>query len=333
MKNLNLATIAILFTSLTFSSLIFAKSNPKFEKLANAIGIQTNGAGECQQSRKEVVAFLKGYPAGLTLPAEIKSSVDCLALKKNFNHDKRYRSVVPELDQIINSQEYTSKKIRGKIRYEGFLNQKFSYRIKHTDEGYGVFVNIHVKKWKMWSGDSKFSKNQEVREAKLKRIFNLLLSESEKIWNKNNLNIKFHFNQVDNKYDADYSIVMRQAITGSKYNTKWDWWPNAFANVIGELTDTQILNDDSFQSDLDAAAHEIGHMVGLDDEYSVTRAILGMASGQVEKMNNPDKKYDQMNTDKWVRACDQSSIMCKDWNEDFHAQDYHYYLILKRFFE
>ncbi len=103
MKNLNLASVALLLTLLSFSSLVFAKSNPGFERLDNAIGIKTNGAGECQQSRKEVYAFVKGYPAGLTLPANIKASGDCLALKKNFKHDKKYRKVLPELDQIINS--------------------------------------------------------------------------------------------------------------------------------------------------------------------------------------------------------------------------------------
>jgi len=74
-------------------------------------------------------------------------------------------------------------------------------------------------------------------------------------------------------------------------------------------------------------------MMGLDDEYSVPKATLAFAGGFFEGILHPKREWNQLQTDKWARGCDQSSIMCKDWNESFGPSNYHYYLILKRYFE
>jgi hypothetical protein len=73
-------------------------------------------------------------------------------------------------------------------------------------------------------------------------------------------------------------------------------------------------------------AHEIGHMMGLDDEYGQLRKTLGHALGQESSwQTHPTEKVD------WFH-CDPASVMCDSKGEASVPQPYHYYMILRRRF-
>jgi hypothetical protein len=71
-------------------------------------------------------------------------------------------------------------------------------------------------------------------------------------------------------------------------------------------------------------AHEIGHMMGLDDEYGQLRKTLGHALGREEAWSaDPNEKI------RWFQ-CDPGSLMCDSKGEASIPLPYHYYVILRR---
>jgi hypothetical protein len=73
-------------------------------------------------------------------------------------------------------------------------------------------------------------------------------------------------------------------------------------------------------------AHEVGHMMGLDDEYRQIKKTLG-------HVIRKDVTWD---ADPAVKAgwfeCNLKSLMCDSKGEDSTPQRYHYYVILRRRF-
>jgi hypothetical protein len=71
-------------------------------------------------------------------------------------------------------------------------------------------------------------------------------------------------------------------------------------------------------------AHEIGHMMGLDDEYGQIKKTVGHAVGaDVAWDVDPGVKVE------WF-GCDPHSLMCDSKGEQSTPQRYHYYVILRR---
>ena len=73
-------------------------------------------------------------------------------------------------------------------------------------------------------------------------------------------------------------------------------------------------------------AHEIGHMMGLDDEYEQARKTWGHAIGEDEIWDRDPRVKRE-----WLR-CDLRSLMCDSKGEASRPLPYHYYLILRRRF-
>ena len=73
-------------------------------------------------------------------------------------------------------------------------------------------------------------------------------------------------------------------------------------------------------------AHEIGHMMGLDDEYGQVKKTVGHAIGE-----EPTWTVDPIDKIRWFN-CDPHSIMCDSKGEASTPLPYHYYVILRRRF-
>ena len=318
-----------LFTILVLTALINNTANAIENEVANELGIETTSQGKCLRNRKAVTQELLTTSAQSELSPSLENDLACLALTKNIKHDKTYTNSILWKD-ITSQIKPGSKHIRGKLSFSGIVKMPYSYEIKQdSDKRFEVTVRIHVKRWKLWKESELLNISEPERTKHLQRVFDLSLNEAEKYWNNDELGIKFRFVREENIKNADFSITLRQNIRGSMYNVRWDWWPVEKPS----LTDDEIRRNFSFITDTEEFAHEIGHMMGLDDEYSVPKATLGFAAGFAEGLLHPKREWNQLQTDKWVRGCDQSSIMCKDWNESFGPSNYHYYLILKRYFE
>jgi hypothetical protein len=73
-------------------------------------------------------------------------------------------------------------------------------------------------------------------------------------------------------------------------------------------------------------AHEVGHMMGLDDEYPQLRKTLGHALGE-----EPHWRKDRATRVSWLR-CDLGSLMCDSKGADSVPLLHHYYAIARRRF-
>ncbi len=306
----------------------FAFDKDLFKNLAIQNNIPTSSDGSCLKTRREVIKQLYNEAVEVTPPEGLKEHIDCLALLKNFKHDKKFQEYSPSWNDILFAKDQGSKRIEGKMNYMGFVPQKYSYDIKRNElNGYDISVNIYVKRWKLWRGSKLMNHSVSVRDKHQKRIFDKILEEVNSVWNSNEHNIRFKFQRVEDQNQANFSINVVQSLAPLKYNSKWTW----FVTDNIHITDKQLTTDFDFTSSLKTYAHEVGHMLGLEDEYSLPKFPLGVVAGFVEKKLNSDKKYNELKTDKWVRGCDQTSIMCKDPGDKVFVNDYHYYLILRRY--
>ncbi len=153
--------------------------------------------------------------------------------EKSFSvHTKDSYKTFPHPDMIKNQNLSTITRIEGKITYAGFFPRKYIHDILMLKDGRRVFsIKIHLKnatEVDWWN-------------------FNNRIKQAEDLWNLRRIptdfSYSFKFEFVRNKAEAHYSVNVLDSTRGP-YDTNWgrDWSSIAFA-------------------------HELGHMLGLGDEY------------------------------------------------------------------
>lgn len=320
--------ISICFLILSCSGHAKGYDRVLFKKLADQNEIPTAHDGSCLKTRKEVTRQLYNTPIEITPYEGVKEHIDCLSLLKNFKHDRKFQRITPSWDEIFKAKDSGPKVIKGRMSYMGFIPQKYNYDIqKNNDGGYDVSVRIFVKRWQLWKDSSLMKHSLEVREKHQKRVFDLLLEEVSSFWTNKDHNLNFNFKRVEDRKDAHFSIRVVQSLAPLKYNSKWTWMINSYV----DSSDEELKNTFDFESSFSTYTHEVGHMLGLEDEYNLPKATLGMVAGYFEQFLNPDRSKIDLKTDKWVRGCDQTSVMCKDPGSLMHINNYHYYLVLRRY--
>lgn len=159
-----------------------------------------------------------------------------------------------------------SQKIEGKITYVGWFKKYYNYSVFKDLNG-TLVIEIRVFLRGLKDGD--------------KQGFSYKLSVAERIWNgfrpKMDFDYRFQFGVAEKEEDAHYSVKIQDETRGP-YDTYWG------RNWTGEVI-----------------AHELGHMMGLGDEYYT------LTGG---------------------KECIKNSLMCAGWSGDLYP--YHYYFILRR---
>lgn len=188
---------------------------------------------------------------------------------KSFRvHLKDTYKTFPQPTDIQQSRLLDFKKsvfVSGRITYAGIVQKSYKMDVVRTPQGLELSVRIH------FTDASDYDLNQMQQKIK----------QAEAIWNRSrapaDFKYYFRFYLVTDLSQAHYSVRLLDQTRGP-YDTQWarDW------------TDTVI-------------AHEIGHMLGLGDEY---KTVSG--------------KFD----------CLMSSLMCSAWNGQL--MKHHYYFILRR---
>ena len=136
--------------------------------------------------------------------------------------------------------------IRGKQKYYGLIKMKYNYELEINKENL-VVIRIRVK-----FNDSKLNNDE-------KNTFQRYLLEAQTLWN-NSLphGFKFELVQVSDPYSkTHYRVKLWKNIVTGLYNKFW------FYSLGGE----------SF-------AHEIGHMLGLNEEYNVFKTNISIFSNK-----------------------------------------------------
>lgn len=172
----------------------------------------------------------------------------------------------PHPEQIEKKNLKLIEKVQGLITYVNVIKKKYAYEILSTSEGvYILRVKVHFK-------DPNNNDMNQFREK---------FKTAENLWNSERVltdfDYRFKFEVAEIESEADFSVNVVDSTRGP-YDRIWG--RNWSANTI---------------------AHELGHMLGLGDEYQTL-------SGQID--------------------CFKSSLMCD--SRSGKAMPHHYYFILRR---
>jgi hypothetical protein len=278
-----------------------------------ALNIPVKENGQCFYSKRRLnrtqinrkFSDIVNYQRGV-LPdsIELKGHFECQALTQNLNRDSEYCGVHP--DDVFNRLPFIGEpqyKIRGKIRYLGFVNKAYRYDINIVDAIMRINIKIHFKKHKKVSAQ---------RHAFLVQKMNKTLKSAAKTWTLLTPdNIAFDF-EVTEPNDSHFQVILEDGPTRGPYDTRW----NAFWSVA-------------------TVTHEMGHMLGLDDEYdniqiSLFRSLLLWTKKYDPRFREiePWRVRSFVNTK--LSRCDRNSFMCS--SRTFEMRPYHVYQVLKRVF-
>ncbi len=168
-------------------------------------------------------------------------------------------------DQVNATNLRLRPKVKGNITYV-IIGKRYEYDIvQRGDKAFTILVRVHLKS----------PNNEDVM------IFSQKIKQAENIWNSQKLaadfDYNFQFEIVTDPKLAHFSVNVKDKTRGP-YDTNWG----------RHWTGTVI-------------AHEIGHMLGLGDEYETL-------SGKIN--------------------CLTSSLMCSSWSG--RLMPHHYYFVLRR---
>lgn len=188
------------------------------------------------------------------------------AFKSFYVHLADSDLVFPKPSDIEAKNLKPVQTVQGTITYVNVIKKRYTYDILKSEDGtYVINVRVHLK-------DPVGNDMNSFREK---------INAAQDIWNAKRVaadfNYVFKFDLVDSEAEAQYSVSVFDTTRGP-YDRNWgrDWT----GNVV---------------------AHEVGHMMGLGDEYQTL-------SG----------KFDCMKT----------SLMCTAWSGAL--MKHHYYFILRR---
>jgi hypothetical protein len=202
------------------------------------------------------------------IPEEIRLEQPAASFKSFRVHLEDSYQVFPDPDLIgaANLKPSPSARIQGWMTYAGLFKKKYTHDVFQDASGQWVF-NVRVR---LKNG----TPQDEVD-------FRAKIKAAEAMWNQYrpalDFQYRFQFDLVNDPAEAQYSVQVLDSTRGP-YDQFWgrDW--------------TAIV-----------IAHEIGHMLGLGDEYQTLSSV----------------------TD-----CYKPSLMCDSWHG--MLMEHHYYFILRR---
>lgn len=202
----------------------------------------------------------------MVFPVNIRLAFPAESFKSFRVHLKDSHRVFPEPTFIQQSNLKKIRQVRGHITYVGFFPKQYAYDILQDSDGELILqVRVHLK-------------NATIQD---RTDFSSKTKMAEYQWNASRPEMdfpyRFDFEIVKDPRQAHFSVNIKDTTRGP-YDTNWgrDWT----SNVI---------------------AHEIGHMLGLGDEYQTLSGVFD---------------------------CYKPSLMCSAWGGAL--MKHHYYFVLRR---
>ncbi len=216
----------------------------------------------------------------------------CLAIQDNLSRDSMGSCTPPPADVFGRPLSF-ARRIAGELFYVGLDPREYTYDLVPHDD----LVEIEVR--------VQFLGPLAQDPARIATLQDKMHRAAD-LWTRYSPGGRFFFRFIAETTDAalpHFQVHLDAGSTRTPFDVTW-----------GEEWSWHLL------------AHEIGHMMGLDDEYGQLRKTLGHAIGE-------DKRWDVDPVDKvrWFQ-CDSTSLMCDSKGEASTPLRYHYYLLLRRRF-
>lgn len=222
------------------------------------------------------------------------SDLRCIALRDNVARDSR-RACTPGVEGTFARPLARPTRIVGEVAYVGLDPREYAYDLKPNTDGDGVVVELRVQLLGPLGRDP----------AALAAV-QAKMNEAAALWSQHSPGGRTRFRFTALASDAGnphFQVDLYEGDGRSPFDVSWGTaWP---AHLM---------------------AHEMGHMLGLDDEYGQFEKTLGHALGKERAWErSPDAKR------AWFH-CDLASLLCDSRGASSVPQAYHYYVILRRRF-
>lgn len=277
------------------SCIAFSPRAP-IESPARALGIPTRGDG-CARSAEAIAddvdaRWARGESGGPSakLPDDARGDYACLALESTMARDSMVACGPPPED-LFDRPLPARRRVVGDLAYVGIDPREYAYDLVPEPDGkLGVELRIAFR-------------GHGARDAHVLGDTQRKLDEAARIWTASSPGgaMRFRFRAVTLLENPHYEIDLVPGEPRTPFDLTWgeDW----SAHLI---------------------AHEVGHMMGLDDEYPQVRKTAGHALGR-----EPAWRADPRLRLAWFR-CDLGSLMCDSKGETSVPLPHHYYLIARR---
>lgn len=254
-------------------------------------------SSECNYSLKDL---MNKYVQIEGTTASITEEFNCIFENRNIKNDSnKSRSNYRALFPIVTDEHKT---ISGIMKYYGLFKKNYTYDVIKIARLNKIIIklNIHFYKSKLLSermDKCRYSRNSKCynlagnkrwypkTDSELYESIKQRLKKAEKFWNDSApKNIEFEFNRVTSRSDAHYSIKL--------------------VDRLGALYDKFLF----FKFDASIYAHEIGHMLGLGEEYNpITSNVIPLHTTTNKFHNKAQPRESAIKRD---MRCNLDSIMC-----------------------
>jgi len=253
---------------LGFEEILASMSHLKFFFLFWLVVLKPFGAwADPQAAIKQVDPEKYRWLYELLIPTEDRMNQPAKAFKSFRVHLVDSDDNFPAPSDLNAAHLNLKESIQGRITYIGFVPKRYQYDVIYAANSNDVTlrVKVHIKN----------AQGQDLENLKSKLI------EAEQIWNSHQVALdfkyQFQFQIVDDASQAHFSVQLLDSTRGP-YDTNWS---RSWSGI--------------------SVAHELGHMLGLGDEYQTISS---------------------------VSDCLPQSIMCESYSAAPMWQ--HYYFILRR---
>jgi hypothetical protein len=268
-----------------------ASRKPTFASVASSLGLVSDN-DSCFYSASELtrIELAQHDPNRLSLTRYW----GCLSLRDNLDRDSR-QNCLPEPSVAMNGQ-VGRKPIEGTLAYMGLVALPYRYELDSDSQGHAVVrVRIH------YTG-SLADDPENLRHMARK------LERAAEIWTQNAPAAEFDGPPIT------FVFALTSASEQAHFSVK----------LAADCPRAPYLVAHGLECSPHFLAHELGHMLGLDDEYHQIRKTTGHVLGSEWWW----ARNARLRTSTF--RCDTSSLMCSSKFDASIPRSYDYYLILRR---
>jgi hypothetical protein len=261
--------------------------------VARPLGITARGDGCAFEAPELTDATLRAWRDFQVRSQPLAPELACVALRDDLVRDSRV-DCTPSPDDVFDRSVSRGERIEGEIAYIGIDPREYAYDHLSGSRG-GHAIQIRVR---LTGPLAQSAADVEAMQRKMDRAASFWTEHSP------SERVRLDFRAVTT--DASLPHFEVELVPGDPrvpYDVAW-----------GREWSWHLL------------AHEIGHMMGLDDEYGQLRKTLGHALGEEARWKN-----DLALKTEWFQ-CNVESLMCDSKGEQSRPMRYHYYAILRRRF-